>query len=67
MEGELINGFDEIMTHIKNQEERIRELEEELRTLNSEWARKRDTDGDSYRIIINDLKEENRLLKERVK
>tara|TARA_R100001460_G_scaffold104512_1_gene150271 strand:- start:228 stop:431 length:204 start_codon:yes stop_codon:yes gene_type:complete len=67
MEDTLINGFDEIMTHIKNQEERIRQLEEELRTLNSEWARKRDTDGDSYRIIINDLKEENRLLKEGVK
>ena len=67
MEENLINGFDEIIAHIKNQEERIRQLEEELRTLNSEWARKRDTDGDSYRIIINDLKEENRLLKEGVK
>ena len=36
MEGELINGFDEIMTHIKNQEERVRQLEEENRLLKSE-------------------------------
>ena len=33
MEGELINGFDEIMTHIRRLEQEIKKLKEENRLL----------------------------------
>ena len=34
----------------------------EYSELNSAWAKKRDEDGESYREIINELKEENKKL-----
>ncbi len=44
-------------------EEENKKLKEENEKLNDMWAKKRDEDGDSYRIIINELKDDyNELL-----
>lgn len=39
---------------------------EDIKELNSSWAKKRDYDGEQYRIIINELKEENNELKDKI-
>ena len=40
-----------------------KKLKEENEKLNHMWAKKRDEDGDSYRIIINELKAENKKMR----
>ena len=49
--------FDGNVSMIKMKKEN-QKLTDENKDLNSQWAKKRDEDGDSYRIIINELKEE---------
>ena len=57
--------FDGNVSMIKMKKEN-QKLTDENKDLNSQWAKKRDEDGDSYRIIINELKEENEKLKKEV-
>ena len=57
--------FDGNVSMIKMKKEN-QKLTDENKDLNSQWAKKRDEDGESYRIIINELKEENEKLKKEV-
>ena len=42
--------------------EQIKQLKEENKDLNSRWAKKRDEDGDSYRRLIVEVKEDYRKI-----
>ena len=63
----LINGFEDVVTHIKQQEQRIKELEEKNKEL------KEEIEGDGWlkqgykTDLSNSHKQQNRMVKEIVK
>ena len=64
----LIAGFEDIMTHIKNQEIRIKKLEEENKKLKdtTAWEDYEQILKDAAQKKIDSLKEENKKLEEQM-
>ncbi len=56
---------EDLLKQIEELKKENKQLKKENEELNSNWAKKRDEDGDEYRKIINEKKEENQISKKK--